>query len=83
MYCGRSDDLKTALLKQTIDELFSGDKIYFVLSRHDSRIEAKSKLVDLIASNIDENNFIIWSEDFCKVMEFNNIGVFRFASVCS
>lgn len=82
-YCGRSDDLKVSLLAQAIERQFADDNnVYFIFSRHDSRLEPKADLIDLITSNIDERNFTLWSENFCKVMEFNSIGVYRFGVVC-
>lgn len=80
-YCGRSDDFRRKEVFDAIDQHFTGGNIYFVSTRKDSRLEPKSRSMDLIISMIDESDFALWSEDFCKVMEFKSIGVFRFGSV--
>jgi hypothetical protein len=81
LYCGRSGDLNVELLSDCLERHFHGETVYFVTSRHDSRIESKEGILSLIAATIDEQDFALWSEEFDRVMQFQKIGVFRFGSI--
>ena len=77
LYCGLSGDLKTDLLRESINEHFESEKIYFVLDRKQTSELDTVNAIANIASNIDKRNFSLWSMDFKKVMDFNKIGIFR------
>ena len=80
-YCGTSDDLEVALIRQTISRHLSSELVYFVPDRNDSKLVDKSQIFDLIVNNIDKMEMTFWTEKFNKVIEFKTFGVFRLGEV--
>jgi hypothetical protein len=82
IYCGLSDDFKDGLVEERLRQHFQNSSFFIVLERSTSRQLLGGEVMGIIKQQIETTNFILWSSDFSKAMEFSKIGVFRYGS-CS
>lgn len=81
-YCGISEDFDTKLVKEVAEKQFPGERVLFVPNRQESRVIRQADIIPMVVARIDDLDLVIWSEDFCRIMEFRTNGVFRFGSAC-
>jgi hypothetical protein len=77
IYCGSKGEVKFDVVKTHLDDFFEELFCYVAITRKESFKTNKKSLFDNIKDHIGVINFFVWSEDFRKVIEFNDIGVFR------
>lgn len=76
-YCGAGNEVKWDVVHDALSAFFETSTLVVVLGRNDSFATGKADVVKAIETLVGNRNFFIWSEDFQKVTEFKDIGVFR------
>jgi len=77
IYCGSAGEVKWDVVTEELNRFFDGDGFYVATTRANSFPSDKDGLLSSIENLVGKKNFIIWSVDFQKAVEFNQIGVFR------
>lgn len=77
IYCGAEGEVKWDVVEKELDNFFDDGIFHIATTRTNSFDIDMDSLVSSIQKLIGRKNFLIWSEDFQKAMEFNQIGVYR------
>ena len=65
-------------IQSLINAYFDDAELLIVTTRNDSRREKRNDIGPLLLDILDKFNFTIWNVHFKKVIEFNNVGVYRY-----
>lgn len=76
-FVGEGQDFISAEVQKRINEFFSGDRIFFVLDRHQSKEIAKATAAEEVRNSLQNNTITLCEKDFRKFMMFHYIGVVR------
>src|SRR5579875_1989902 len=77
IYCGSKGEVKFDVVEKELNEFLDSDMLYVVITRNNSFETSKQNLLPSISNIVGSKNLFIWNENFKKVIEFNQIGVFR------
>lgn len=76
-YCGTKTDLKKEFVNQEIEEYFSDNKIYLIITSGNSSLVSKSEIADKIEEFIGKKEIGIIDKSFTKLIFFNSYGTFK------
>lgn len=77
IYFGSDGDIDKQLVINTIYGHFRGNIVYIAFNRKESLQLLKQNIEKEISRLLGLENFLIWDDDFKKVIEFNRIGTMR------
>jgi hypothetical protein len=77
IYCGEAGEVKWNVLAEELWSFFDDDTFHIATTRTNSFTIDKEELLSSINNLVGRKNFFIWNEGFKKLVEFNQIGVFR------
>ena len=78
---GNSFELQHA--QKIINEHFSGDDVFLVVGRHDSKMVKKSEAASEVAGVLRGKNVLLCDTGFSEFIEFSYLGSFRRSARCS
>lgn len=76
-YCGAAGEVKWDVVAETSTNFFHANRLFVATTRNGSFETDKDNLISSIQQLVGAKNFFVWSEDFQRVIEFNQIGIFR------
>lgn len=76
-FVGVGKDFLSAEVQRRVNALFSGEQIFFVTDRHNSKEIAKETAAEEVKSSLRDNTITLCERDFRKFIMFNYIGVAR------
>lgn len=72
--------IKTKVFEEIVKNHLTTDFFIFSLSRKSSSRISYSELIDRILLEYETQNFIIWDDSFQNILEFNNVGIYRYGT---
>lgn len=76
-YCGVSEDFKTEVIDQTLNNFFAEDEVYLCISSNKSSLVSKSIVTEEIAKILHKKEIGIMDKSFTKIMHLTSIGTFK------
>lgn len=76
-YCGVSEDFKTEVIDQTLNNFFAEEEVYLCISSNKSSLVSKSIVTEEIAKILHKKEIGIMDKSFTKIMHLTSIGTFK------
>jgi hypothetical protein len=77
IYFGTGTDIELQQLEQIIFDFISSKKLYKVDTRTTSALLTQNEIKNVLPELLGRTNFVLWSNDQSRVIQFNQIGVMR------
>src|SRR5688572_5522723 len=76
IYCGAKGEVKLDIVDTNLNSFLDGESFYIACTRTNSFTCSRENLISAIEPFIGDKDFLVWTENFQKTVEFNRIGVF-------
>ncbi|MBS9773926.1 MAG: hypothetical protein KGV59_02045 [Tenacibaculum sp.] len=76
-YCGLQEEFKKDFVQQTIEEYFSEDELYLIITSGNSSLVSTATISSEIGKFLHKKEIGVMNKSLTKVMFFNVIGVFE------